>query len=146
MTTLAPDQIINADLTVEINAPVEKVFASLLHMLGPGFADHEGNSLKMKLEARPGGRWFRDLGNDEGHLWGHVQVIKKNRLVEIYGPLFMSYPVASHIQFRVTAKNRRTTLSLRHQAIGMIPDDHRKGVGEGWKHTLQGVREHAERQ
>ena len=25
----------------------------------------------MKLEAWPGGRWFRDLGDGNGHLWGH---------------------------------------------------------------------------
>ena len=148
MTTLAPDQIINADLTVEVNASSDKVFASLLHMLGPGFATHDGASLNMKLEAFPGGRWFRDLGNDEGHLWGHVQVLKKGKPLEICGPLFMSYPVASHLQFRVTPAEgdaKKSTLSLRHQAIGAIPEEHRMGVVEGWKHTLQGVIEHAER-
>ena len=44
----------------------------------------------MTLEPRPGGRWFRDLGDDNGHFWGHVQAIKRPTLLEITGPLFMS--------------------------------------------------------
>ncbi|HEX3702577.1 MAG TPA: hypothetical protein VHU82_04550 [Vicinamibacterales bacterium] len=35
------------------------------------------------LEAWPGGRWFRDLGDNTGHLWGHVQAIKPPTLPEI---------------------------------------------------------------
>ena len=46
----------------------------------------------MKLEPWPGGRWFRDLGNDNGHFWGLVQAIKRPTLLEITGPLFMSAP------------------------------------------------------
>ena len=41
----------------------------------------------MKIEPWPGGRWYRDLGNNAGHLWGHVQVIKPPTLLEICGPL-----------------------------------------------------------
>jgi hypothetical protein len=146
MNALASELLINADLSVEIKASADKVFASLLDQLGSGFAGEEGKSMNMKLEAFPGGRWYRDLGDDNGHLWGHVQVIKKGKILEIIGPLFMSYPVASHLQFRLTTKDSTTTLALRHQAMGMIPEEHRMGVVEGWKHTLQGVREHAERQ
>ena len=41
--------------------------------------------MPFKLEAWPGGRWFRDLGNNAGHLWGHVRVIKPPALLEISG-------------------------------------------------------------
>ena len=47
--------------------------------------------MPMKLEAWPGGRWYRDLGDGNGHFWGHVQAIKRPTLLEISGPLFMSY-------------------------------------------------------
>ena len=50
----------------------------------------------MKIEAWPGGRWFRALGNNTGHLWDHVQSIKPPKLLEIHGPLFMSTPAISH--------------------------------------------------
>ena len=54
----------------------------------------EGASLSLKLEAWPGGRWYRDLGNNTGHFWGHVQAIKPPTLLEICGPLMMSYPAS----------------------------------------------------
>jgi len=44
--------------------------------------------MPMKLEAWPGGRWYRDLGDNNGHYWGTVQAIKKPTLLEICGPLF----------------------------------------------------------
>jgi hypothetical protein len=40
--------------------------------------------LPMTIEPRPGGRWFRDLGGDNGHFWGHVQAISAP-LMEIQG-------------------------------------------------------------
>ena len=46
----------------------------------------------MVIEPWPGGRWYRDLGNNAGHLWGHVQVIKPPTLLELCGPMFMSFP------------------------------------------------------
>lgn len=58
--------------------------------------------MPMVLEEWPGGRWFRDLGNGQGHLWGFVQVIKPPTLIEIQGPMFMSYAAAGHLQLRLT--------------------------------------------
>ena len=63
--------------------------------------------MPMKLEAWPGGRWYRDLGDDNGHFWGHVQAIKRPTLLEITGPLFMSYPVVSNLQYRLSEEERR---------------------------------------
>jgi len=61
---------------IEIAAPIEIAFQSVLDELGPEGQMPNGQSLSMKLEPWPGGRWYRDLGNNAGHLWGHVQVIK----------------------------------------------------------------------
>ena len=47
----------------------------------------DGKPLPMLLEPHPGGRWFRDLGGDNGHLWGFVQSIKRPVLLEIWGIL-----------------------------------------------------------
>ena len=74
---------------VSIAAPIDVVFETVLEPHGPM------EQLKMKLEAWPGGRWFRDLGNNTGHLWGHVQVIKPPKLLELVGPTMMSYPARS---------------------------------------------------
>ncbi len=129
----------------EIAAPIEMVFETLLEQLGPLNEVGEASPLPMKLEPWPGGRWFRDLGNNTGHLWGHVQVIKPPTVLEISGPLFMSYPAISHVQYRLTAEGSRTRLKFAHRAIGQILAEHREGVGQGWSHILRRVREDAER-
>ena len=59
-----------------IAAPVEITFESILEELGPGSEMPDGTRFPMKFEPWPGGRWFRDLGNNSGHFWAHVQVIK----------------------------------------------------------------------
>jgi hypothetical protein len=100
--------------------------------------------MPMVIEAWPGGRWFRDLGNKTGHLWGHVQVIKPPTLLEISGPLFMSYPCANHIQYRLVAEATSTRLKFVHRAFGELDAEHAKGVSEGWNYWLQRVQQTAE--
>ncbi len=148
MTTSTSAQATDAlEVTKEelIAAPIEVVFEALLEQIGPHNEVETGSPMPMTLEAWPGGRWYRDLGQNAGHLWGHVQVIKPPTLLEISGPLFMSYPAISHVQYRLTADGGRTRLSLVHRAIGPIAPAHREGVGKGWGHILAKVRERAER-
>jgi uncharacterized protein YndB with AHSA1/START domain len=100
----------------------------------------------MVLEPFPGGRWYRDLGRDNGHFWGLVQAIKRPTLLEITGPLFMSYPVMSNLQYRLTEVDGGTLMVFRHTALGFIQDDHRTGVASGWKPLLARVKRAAEAQ
>ena len=100
----------------------------------------------MKIEPWPGGRWYRDLGGNNGHMWGHVQAIKKPTLLEIYGPLFMSYPAMSNLQYRLKEVEGGTLIVFRHTAFGFIADDHRAGMGQGWKALLTRIGRDAERQ
>ena len=86
----------------------------------------------MVLEARPGGRWYRDLGNDNGHCWGTVQAIRAPNLLEICGPLMMSFAVASNVQYRLKADGDVTVLTLHHTALGMFPDGYRDALTQGW--------------
>ena len=129
----------------EIAAPIELVFETLLEQIGPLNEAGPGSPLPMTLEPWPGGRWYRDLGNNTGHLWGHVQVIKPPTLLEISGPLFMSYPAISHVQYRLTAEGAVTRLKFAHRAIGQITPEHREGVSQGWSSILKRIREGAER-
>ena len=135
---------LNLSKDIHIKATPAAVFDSLLEQLGPASEMMDGSSLQMRLEAWPGGRWFRDLGNNTGHLWGHVQVIKPPMLLEISGPLFMSYPAVSHLQYRVTAEGSGSKLTLTHTAMGLIPADHREGVSQGWEHWMGMVQKRAE--
>jgi uncharacterized protein YndB with AHSA1/START domain len=130
---------------IEIAAPIELAFEALLDELGPEGQMPDGKPFPMKLEPWPGGRWFRDLGNNTGHLWGHVQVIKPPTLLEICGPMAMSYPAINHVQYRLKAEGRGTRLTMLHRAMGQITQDHRDGMPEGWKYWVERIRELAER-
>ena len=129
---------------IRVRASLETTFAALLEELGPGSELPDGKPMKMILEAWPGGRWYRDLGEDNGHCWGTVQAIKRNSLLEFSGPLFMSSPVANNLQYRLVDAGDVTIIKFRHSAFGVILDDHRKGVVTGWNYIHEQVRKRAE--
>jgi len=120
----------------EIAASIGDVFETVLEQLGPGNEAPGTGAMPMTLEAWPGGRWFRDLGNGAGHFWGHVQAIKPPTLLEISGPLFMSYPGVSNVQFRLREENGLTLLRFTHRAMAQLFSDV-KHV-EGWSHIEGG--------
>src|SRR5262245_37319273 len=138
-------QTIDIRKEIVIAAPPEITFETILEELGPGSVLPDGKPFPMKIEPWPGGRWYRDLGNNTGHLWGHVQVIKPSALLEICGPMMMSYPAANHVQYRLKVEGGVTRLTLHHRAMGLIPPEQRDGMPEGWEHGLKRVRELAER-
>ena len=134
---------VNITQEIEVRASLEVTFASLLEQLGPENETPE-QKMPMKLEAWPGGRWFRDLGGNNGHFWGHVQAIKRPTLLEIAGPLFMSYAAANNLQYRLSEKNGVTLIQFHHFALGAIPDQHRQGMQKGWNMIHARLRERAE--
>src|SRR5260221_14787408 len=129
---------------IDIAAPIEIAFAAMLDEMGPEAQMMDGTAMPFKLEAWPGGRWFRDLGNNAGHLWGYVQVIKPPTLLEICGPMMMSYPAVNHLQYRLTAQGSGTRLAFLHRGMGSILPDHRDGMPKGWGHWIEKIRERAE--
>jgi len=147
--SISPTMMGIESLTLEVNqeirvrANLEATFAALLEQIGPENESPE-RKMPMKIEAWPGGRWFRDLGNGDGHLWGHVQAIKRPTLLEITGPLFMSYAVVSNLQYRLSEENGETVIRFHHKAFGVIQDDHRRGASMGWTHINQKIKERAE--
>ena len=138
-------QTLDIRLEQSINAPIEIAFQAVLDEIGPDGQMPNGQPLPMKLEAWPGGRWYRDLGNNAGHLWGHVQVIKPPTLLEICGPMPMSYPATNHLQYRLAAEGAGTRIKFTHRAFGLIPQEHRDGMPEGWEFWLKRIKQAAER-
>jgi uncharacterized protein YndB with AHSA1/START domain len=135
---------LNITEEIHVRAPLEATFDALLEEMGPANQGFEGKPMPMTIEPRPGGRWFRDLGHGNGHLWGHVQAIKRPMLLEITGPLFMSSPVVSNVQYRLTEESGGTLIAFRHSAFGVVPDGARDGMGQGWTALHERVRKHAE--
>ena len=138
------DLTLDVEQTVEVRADIGDVFKGVLYRLGEGDTRPDGVSMDMTLEQWAGGRWFRDRGEGIQHLWGHVQVIKPPTLLEICGPLMMSYPAVNHVQYRFTPQVTGTRLAFVHRAMGLISSDHREDMLQKWGHWLEKIRERAE--
>jgi uncharacterized protein YndB with AHSA1/START domain len=132
MTTMTVTDAFTITEEILVRASLEKTFASLIAQMGRLNETPDGKPLPMVLEARPGGRWYRELGADNGHLWGFVQSIKRPVLLEIWGPLFMSTAATSNLMYRLTEAEGGTLITFTHTVVGPFPEDHRSGLGKGW--------------
>lgn len=144
-TATATDPL--ADFTLDITretivrASIEETFHALLEELGPCNRGMGDAPMPMVLEAHPGGRWYRDLGDDNGHCWGMVQAIRRPTLLEISGPLMMSFAVASNVQYRLRVEGGHTVMTFRHTALGLFPDGYREALQQGWTNIAQRVQD-----
>lgn len=139
------DLQINFEHTIEIKAAPGDVFEGLIHRICH-LEDDKGNTqVELKLERWPGGRWFRDLDAGNGHLWGFVQAIKPPTLIELFGPMFMSYPVAGHLMVRLSPIAGGTKVVFRNDIFGPVPAEMKEGLGEGWMHALTALKRDAEK-
>ena len=129
---------------IRVAASIEMTFASLLDNLGSLNETPDGRPLAMVLEAKPGGRWYRDLGGDNGHLWGFVQSIKRPSLIEIWGPLFMSTATTSNVMYRLSEAGGETVISFKHTLVGPVPDEFRQNMEPGWEAIHARVKKQAE--
>ena len=144
-TTMAPaNQTFAIKEEILVRATLDATFASLVANMGRLNETPDGKPLPMVLELRPGGRWFRDLGGDNGHLWGFVQSIKRPTLLEIWGPLFMSSAATSNLLYRLTETDEGSLITFMHTLVGPLPDDHRPQLAAGWTAMHARVRNAAE--
>jgi len=139
------DLTLSVTQEIHVKASIDKTFEALLAELGPEGQRPDGTSMQMKIEPWAGGRWWRDLGDGNGHLWAHIQAIKKPTLLEMYGPLFMSYPVSSNVQYRLSEVDGGTLIKFQHLALGLIDEEHRTRVVGGWSHIHDNTKKRAEK-
>ena len=143
-TAQAAENQITISEEILVQASLETTFASLLAQLGRLNETPDGKPLSMTLEARPGGRWYRDLGADNGHLWGFVQSIKRPVLLEIWGPLFISTGASNNLIYRLSEVDGSTLISFKHTLVGPVPDEFRQHMAPGWEAIHTRVKKHAE--
>jgi hypothetical protein len=72
-------------------------------------------------------------------------VIKPPTLLEICGPMFMSYPASNHVQYKLVAEGKQTRLKFMHKSFGLIPKEHMDGMQMGWNYKLKRIGELAGR-
>jgi hypothetical protein len=73
-----------------------------------------------------------------------VQAIKAPALLEITGPLWMSFAVASNVQYRLKEDNGVTLITLKHSAFGRFPEGYGAPASQGWKSIFERVRQRVE--
>jgi hypothetical protein len=99
------------DLTIDIReeiyvrAPLDVTFESLLEQLGPLNEVDTGRAMPMKLEAWPGGRWFRDLEEGKRPFLGFRASHQAAYAAGNLRPLVYVYP--GDIEFAVPAQGRK---------------------------------------
>jgi hypothetical protein len=143
-TAQASENQITIGEEIFVEASIEATFDSLLAQMGRLNETLDGKPLAMLLEAWPGGRWYRDLGGDNGHLWGFVQSIKRPALLEIWGPLFMSTAATNNLIYRLAEINGGTRITFKHTVMGPVPDEFRSNMAPGWEALHARVKRDAE--
>lgn len=137
----------DCQMEIVIAASPEAVQRAVVEDIGEWFVSPE-NSQGMQLRIEPvvGGRVYRDLGDDQGHLWGHISVLKPG-LIEIVGPFASMTPSYNLVRFRFTESSPgNTKVEFTHQAVGAVSEELLEGAPEGWKMVLeQGLKAHVER-
>ena len=134
------EMTLDIDQHVEVKSDIGDVFKGVLKHPGEGNVRPDGESMNMIIEPWAGGRWFRDRGHGIQHLWGHVQVIKPPMLIELSGPMFMSYPAINHLEVKLDQVAGGTKVTLRHRAFGFLDPAHKEGVKTGWHHLLEAIK------
>jgi uncharacterized protein YndB with AHSA1/START domain len=121
------------DQEVEILAPRETVWASLLDVDGWWCHRLREKGSALALEPRVGGRFYERWGDDEGALWGVVTYLQKPEVLRLAGPLGSNGASQSVYEYRLESRGARTTLKLLHRCSGEIGPKTRASYDGGWK-------------
>jgi hypothetical protein len=132
------------DQEVEILAPRETVWASLLDVEAWWCHRVVGKGSTLVLEPRVGGRFFERWGEDEGALWGVVTFLKRPEVLRLCGPLGMSGAAQSVYEYRLEPRGPRTTLRLTHRCSGEMEPGTREDYDGGWRQLWTHLKAHAE--
>ena len=73
-----------------------------------------------------------------------MQAIKRPTLVEITGPMMMSFAVASNVQYRLKEVDSGTVITLHHTALGLFPEGYREALSQGWSGIFDRLRKRVE--
>ena len=64
----AQELTLDISQNIEINAAIGDAYKALIRRLTDESSTADNKPMPMVLEEWPGGRWFRELGNGQGHL------------------------------------------------------------------------------
>ena len=124
---------------VEIRAPRARVFDALTRDVGQwwAFRATHGEST-LVLEPRVGGRFYEDLGDGQGALWGTVTYIKRPEALRLTGQLGMlKDPVIGVYGYElIEAPGGTTLVKLTHRVAGAPAPQAAESYRGGWGKLL----------
>lgn len=127
--TASENQTFTLTDEIHVRATLEQTFNSPLAQIGRLNEAPNGSPMPMVIEPRPGGRWYRDLGGDNGHLWGFVQSIKRPVLLE----MTRSWPCwrTTRISWRRARRFRSGVPADSRDVIGQASGSEGQTTGDG---------------
>lgn len=130
---------VHIEQNITIASLPEQVFDALTQEISvwwtlPYF--HSKETRQIVLEPRVGGRFYEDLGNDEGLLLATVMRIKRPEELRLMGPLGISNPVQGVVIFNLEGREETTVLQLSHRIIGEINEEIESAYSQGWSELL----------
>jgi uncharacterized protein YndB with AHSA1/START domain len=95
----------------------------------------------MRLDARPGGQMAEHWGDGEGLVWGTVNTVERERLLEVSGLVFPRWggPSMWFGSWELQPDGDRTRLRFTEAAFGRIPDGYRDDKEKGWRFLFDGA-------
>jgi DNA-binding transcriptional ArsR family regulator len=139
MTTHTSPEIRTAQIEQEvvIDAARERVFDALTDA-GAWWSHRFSNaSAAVRLEARPGGRFFEEFDGEEGALYATVTYIKHPESLRLAGPMGMRGAVTGVIHFDLEPQAAGTLVRLSHRVIGEIDAETEAAYSGGWRELLE---------
>ena len=138
-------------IEVRIEAPVERVWKSLVHNTADWWLEdfytdpkHVGFELQPKL----GGWMLEDWGDGEGLIWGTVGGLRAPSFLQVFGDSSPQWggPNRNILTWRLEeADNGGTVLRFEHAVFGKVSAETEASLGAGWKQLFgEGLKPYAE--
>ncbi len=135
------------EVEIRVSAPRERVFTALTTGVGRWWhlriRQHD-LSTTMVLEPHVGGRFFEDLGDGTGALWGTVLDFLPPKLLRIGGPLSMRTPVTCVFEYHLEEDGNDTIVKFQHRCFGWFEASMKEKHVAGWRQLFDALKAYAE--
>jgi uncharacterized protein YndB with AHSA1/START domain len=130
---------------LKIEAPPQRVWATLLDVGNWFRFDTGAMSSSGKLELWPGGRFYVERQDGSASLHAIVTHIEPEKLLRMSGPMGLSHLPAHHVFiFELEARAKGTLLRLCQRSFGYMDATVGKRYGQGWRQLLSQLKTLAE--
>ena len=138
LTAVQPTGWIRIDLTIDIEAPRERVWQAIVEETGawwlPDFYATP-NPETVLMEPVPGGRVFEKSTDGGGLLWYQIQSIVPNESLHMTGQLAPPFggPATSLLHLRLESDQGKTVLTITDCLFGNVDESTGENIEAGWR-------------